>query len=741
MTCASCVARVERTLKKQPGVKAASVNLGTEKASIDYLPGAVSPQRLKAAIVDAGYVAIDLDTEKDSLERAQAREQADLRRDVMLGAALSVPLMFVAMLPMLSPSVMHAMHQVLPHRGWGFVQLALAAPVQLFVGARFYRQAFAELRHLSPGMNTLVMLGSSAAFGYSLLALLTPRIFPEGTAHLYFEASSVIITLVLLGKLLEARAKGRTSDALKKLFGLAPKTARVLRGESSVELAIDAVVPDDLIEVRPGERIPTDGVLTEGSSWVDESMITGEPLPVEKSVGGEVVAGTVNHRGAFVFRATRVGQDTVLSQIIRLVEQAQGGKPPIQRLADRIARIFVPLVIVAAALTFSIWWFFGPSPALSHAFVAAVSVLVIACPCAMGLATPTAIMVGTGKAAELGMLFREGAALETMARLDTIVLDKTGTLTKGHPELTHIAPYGVTETELLQLVAAAEDRSEHPLARAVVEAARTRGISFGRADSVQADPGFGVEAIVAGRRVAVGAERLMSKLGIDTELGRADAARFAVEGRSPIFAAFDGKLVATLAIADPLKEGSRAAVRELHALGLGVAMLSGDNGRTADAIAKEVGIERVLAEVLPGEKAAEIARLQAAGRRVAFVGDGINDAPALARADVGIAIGTGTDIAVEAGDVILMSGDLRGIASAIRLSRRTLSTIRLNFFWAYAYNVALIPLAAGALYPLFHLLLSPMLAAAAMSISSVFVVTNSLRLRRFVPTAPSAGTV
>jgi len=736
MTCASCVARVERALKKQPGVRSAVVNLSTEKASVAFDADLISRERLAAVIADAGYGVVDLDAEKDALAKAQEAEQAELRRDVLLGVGLSLPLVTLAMLPMVIPSLMEAMHRVMSHHAWGFVELALAAPVQLWVGRRFYRQGIAELSHKSPGMNTLVMLGSSAAFGYSLLALLAPGVFPAGTAHLYFEASATIITLVLLGKLLEARAKGRTSDALKKLLALEPKTARVLRDGESVELPIEAVVPGDLIQVRPGERVPTDGSVTEGSSFVDESMITGEPVPVEKTEGSAVVGGTINQSGAFVFRASKVGGDTVLAQIIQLVEQAQGSKPPIQRLADRIAAVFVPVVIGLATLTFLAWWFFGPSPALSFAFVAAVSVLVIACPCAMGLATPTAIMVGTGKAAELGMLFREGAALETMARLDTIVLDKTGTLTKGHPELTDVKSVGDADEQVLAWVAAAEDQSEHPLARALVAGAKARGLSLPRAESVKAEPGFGLTARVAEHELAIGAERLMLKLGVELGAAKDDADRFAAEGKTPVFAAVDGRLALVVAIADPLKEGSGAAVAELRALGLEVAMVSGDAERTARAIAAEVGIERVLAEVLPADKAAEVERLQKEGRHVGFVGDGINDAPALARADIGVAIGTGTDIAVEAGDVILMSGDLRGIANAVRLSRRTLRTIRLNFFWAYAYNVALIPLAAGALYPVLHLLLNPMIAAAAMSVSSVFVVTNSLRLRRFEPTGP-----
>ncbi len=772
MTCASCVARVERVLKKQPGVVDATVNLATEKASIEFSPEAVSVQRLKAAIEDAGYEPIDLQATPDAQDVAHEHEQEKLRRDLVFGAALSVPLVLLAMLPMLVPGLEQAMARIFPMPVWGAFELALATPVQFIVGKRFYRQGWAELSHRSPGMNTLVMMGSSAAYFYSVLALIAPGIFPAGTAHLYFEASAVIITLILFGKYLEAKAKGRTSEAIKKLMQLSAKTARVLRDGESVELPIDAVVPDDHIQVRPGERVPVDGVVLEGRSFVDESMITGEPVPVEKSADAEVVGGTINKSGAFVFRATRVGADTVLSQIIKMVEEAQSTKPPIQQLADRIAAVFVPIVIAAALLTFVVWLVVGPSPALSYAFVAAVSVLVIACPCAMGLATPTAIMVGTGKAAELGILFRQGAALETMARLDTVVLDKTGTLTKGRPELTDVHAFGPAgdserassearrvggpgavsprrrttvgaggrdidhlEDEILSLAAGAEDQSEHPIAQALVAGARSRGLDVPRADSFQAEAGYGLEARVNGRRVQVGADRYMEKIGVDAAQGREVADKLAADARTPIYVAVDGELAAVLGVADPLKQSSAEAVRELRALGFEVAMLTGDNKKTAEAIARQAGIERVLAEVLPDQKSKEVKRLQSEGQRVAFVGDGINDAPALAQADVGIAIGTGTDIAIEAGDVILMSGDLRGLVNAAKLSRRTLRTIRLNFFWAYAYNVALIPVAAGALYPLIRLLLNPMFAAAAMSVSSVFVVTNSLRLRRFSPRA------
>ena len=511
------------------------------------------------------------------------------------------------------------------------------------------------------------------------------------------------------------------------------KTARVLREGESREVPIEDVIPGDLVQVRPGERIPVDGAVTEGTSFVDESMISGEPVPVEKGLESEVVGGTVNGTGAFLMRATRVGADTVLAQIIRMVQDAQAGKPPIQRLADRIAGVFVPVVIGIAMLTFILWLVFGPSPSLNYAFVAAVSVLVIACPCAMGLATPTAIMVGTGRGAEMGVLFRRGAALETLAKVNVVALDKTGTLTKGRPELTDLTTFGYRDEEVLAWVAAAEEQSEHPLAQAVVEAARQRGLEWTRPDSFQAEPGYGLQAEIEGRRIQVGADRYMRKLGIDLtsagDLGR----KLAEAAKTPLYAAVDGELAAVLAVADSLKEGSVEAVRALQRSGIEVAMVTGDNTHTAQAVARQTGIDRVLAEVLPGQKAEEVKRLQTEGNRVAFVGDGINDAPALAQADVGLAIGSGTDIAIEAGDVVLMSGDLRSVVNAVALAKRTYRTIFGNFFWAYGYNVALIPLAAGLLYPWLGVLLSPMLAAAAMSVSSIFVVTNSLRLRRFEP--------
>ena len=736
MTCASCVARVERKLGKLAGVQAATVNLATERAGIDYLAAEVSPERIMAAIRDAGYEPVEIVERKDREAEAREAEQAGLRRDLRLALVFTLPVVLLAMGPMILPGLEAAMARLLPQKAWHWLELLLATPVQFIAGRRFYRQGWAELRHFSPGMNTLVMLGSSAAYFYSVLTVVAPAIFPAGTANRYFEASAVIITLILVGKYLEAQAKGRTSDAIRKLVRLQPETALVEREDGPIEVRVEDLVPGERIFVRPGDRVPVDGRVIEGTSYVDESMITGEPVPVSKRPGDEVVGGTVNGNGAFTFGATRVGADTVLARIIKMVEDAQASKPPIQQLADRIAGVFVPIVIVVALITFGVWLALGPAPALTYAFVASVSVLVIACPCAMGLATPTSIMVGTGKAAEMGTLFRRGTALEALARADIVVLDKTGTLTRGRPELTDVETIEADENETLALVAAAEQSSEHPISTAIVVAARQRGLSLSKPTSFRAEPGFGVEAEGAGHLVQVGADRYLARLGFDLTPFRDRALRLADAARTPIYAAVDGRLVAMMAVADPLKEGAAEAVSGMKRLGLAVAMVTGDHERTARAVAAEAGIDEVLAEVLPDGKVAEVKRLQQRGLRVVFVGDGINDAPALAQADVGVAIGTGTDIAIESGDVILMSGDPRAIVNATTLARRTLRTIGLNFFWAYAYNVALIPLAAGALFPLIGLMLNPMLAAAAMSVSSLFVVTNSLRLRSFVAPLP-----
>ncbi len=741
MSCAACVARVERIIKALPGVVEVTVNLTTESAAIAYLPETIDRERIVQAIRAAGYEPVepepdaagDAASQSDQTQLHQAETLAGLRRDLMLAAGFSLPLVFLSMAPMLLPGLDAALHELAPMVVWGWLQCLLATPVLLWAGRRFLVSGWTELRHLSPGMNSLVMLGSAAAYLYSLAALILPDRFPAGTANLYFEAAAVIVTLILLGRTLEATAKGRTSEAIRRLVHLQPPTARVVRTDGETEIPAAQVLPGDLLAVRPGERIPVDGILAEGGSHIDESMISGESLPVRKGIGDTVIGGTVNQTGAFRYRATRVGADMVLAQIVRLVEEAQAGKLPIQRVADRIAAVFVPLVMLAALITGLIWLWLGPAPVLSHAFVATVSVLLIACPCAMGLATPTAILVGTGRGAALGILFRRGAALETLARVDQVVLDKTGTLTEGRPALTDLHTFGTTDETALTLSAAVERHSEHPIGIAIVQAAQERGLMLPEVAELEAVPGFGIQAQIDGRLVAIGAGRFMDQLGVARAVAAEPAARLAEAGKSPVYLAVDGTLLAVLAVADPIKPGSPAAVARLHALGLEVTMLTGDGRRTAEAVARVAGIAQINAELLPADKSVAIQHMQAQGRRVAFVGDGINDAPALACADVGIAIGTGTEIAVEAGEVILMTGDLMGVADAIALAQRTLRTIRVNFFWAYAYNVALIPLAAGVFYPLTGWLLNPMLAAAAMSLSSLFVVTNSLRLRRFDP--------
>ena len=581
-------------------------------------------------------------------------------------------------------------------------------------------------------MNSLVSVGTAAAYGYSIVATFVPEVLPQGTANVYFEAAAVIVTLILLGRMLEARAKGRTSQAIKRLVGLQAKTARVQRNGETLEIPLDQVMTGDIVLVRPGEKIPVDGEVVEGASYVDESMITGEPVPVSKGVGAEVVGGTINKTGAFSFCVTKVGANTVLAQIIRLVEQAQGSKLPIQALVDKVTMWFVPAVMAAATLTFLVWLIFGPSPALTFALVNAVAVLIIACPCAMGLATPTSIMVGTGRGAELGVLFRKGEALQALRDVSVIALDKTGTLTKGRPELTDLVPAeGFGYNEVLALVAAVETRSEHPIAESIVTAAKQLNLTLAPIESFDATPGFGVSAKVAGRTVAVGADRFMTQLGLDVSSFLSTAQRLGEQGKSPLYAAIDGRLAGVIAVADPIRETTPEAINALHALGLKVAMITGDNAATAAAIAKQLGIDEVAAEVLPDGKVAALKKFRINGARVAFVGDGINDAPALAEADVGLAIGTGTDVAIEAADVVLMSGDLRGVTNAIALSQATIRNIKQNLFWAFAYNAVLIPVAAGALYPLNGTLLSPIFAAAAMALSSIFVLGNALRLKRF----------
>ena len=745
MSCASCVGRVEAALKKVEGVGSVSVNLATERA--DIVPaGQVDRQALIAAIEKAGYdvpaaatlatgPAVDVAPAID--EQLAARKEAErvaLRRDLALATLLALPVFVLEMGSHLIPGLHHLIAATIGLRASWLLQFALTTAVLAGPGRRFYRHGLPALLRGAPDMNSLVAVGTFAAYGYSVIATFAPGWLPAGTIHVYFEAAAVIVTLILLGRYLEAKARGRTSAAIQRLVGLQPRTARIRRNGRSQDIAIADVQPGDEIEVRPGERIPVDGEVIEGRSHVDESMITGESLPVDKTVGSAVVGGTINQQGALVLRATAVGGATVLAQIIRLVEQAQGSKLPIQTLVDRVTMWFVPAVMVAATVTFIGWLVFGPSPALTFALVNAVAVLIIACPCAMGLATPTSIMVGTGRGAELGVLFRKGDALQRLRDARVVAVDKTGTLTEGRPALTDLvlAP-GFERATVLARIAAVEARSEHPIARAIVAAAEAEGLALPAIEDFTSVTGFGVRAQAGGERIEVGADRYLRELGLDPSAFAPTAEALAQEGKSPLYAAIGGRLAAVLAVADPVKATTPAAIAALHALGLKVAMITGDNHRTAQAIAGRLGIDEVVAEVLPGGKVEAVRRLRASHGTVAFVGDGINDAPALAEADVGIAIGTGTDVAIEAADVVLMSGNLQGVPTAIALSKATLGNIGQNLFWAFAYNTALIPVAAGLLYPAFGLLLSPMFAAGAMALSSVFVLANALRLRRFVP--------
>ena len=738
MTCASCVARVERALNKVPGVLDASANFATGKASVRYLPGVAEVRNLERAVEDAGYEVIR--EEEEPAEDAQQREYGELRRRFLVAVALTA-LILVGSLPMMlgfmSPVPM----------GWlNLGLLALATPVQFWAGWRFYEGAWGALKHGQANMNTLVAVGTSAAYLYSAAATLAPGLFASGRADVYFDTSALIITLILFGRLLEARARGRTNEAIKRLAGLRAKTARVVRGGEEVDVPVEDVEVGDVVVVRPGEKVPVDGRVVSGESAVDEAMITGEPMPVHKRAGDEVIGATINKTGSFRFEATGVGEEMALSRIMRMVEEAQGSKAPIQRLADRVSGVFVPVVMALAAITFLVWLFFGPEPAFTLALLNFVAVLIIACPCAMGLATPTSIMVSTGRGAERGILVKGGEALESAHKLTTVVLDKTGTLTKGEPELTDVvATNGLSERELLRLVASAESGSEHPLGEAMVRGAWERGIELAETRGFDAPTGRGVRAEIEGRSVLVGNRNFMQEAGVSEDGLSVRFGELSAAGKTPVFVAVDGEPAGLVAVADAVREESTEAVDVLRGMGLEVVMLTGDNARTANAVARELGIDRVLAEVLPEGKEGEVRELQAEGRVVAMVGDGINDAPALARADVGVAIGTGTDVAMEAADLTLVSGDVRGVARAIRLSKATIRNIRQNLFWAFAYNVLLIPVAAGVLYPFFaggtvpellrpffgeYGFLNPVLAAAAMALSSVTVLGNALRLRR-----------
>ena len=740
MSCASCVGRIERALKAVPGVTDAAVNLATGRASVHHVRGAVDAEDLVSTVRATGYEARRVGADDSHERAADARDAERVRagRRVLLSAALALPVIVLEMGSHFVPAIRDLVTATIGMQGSWLIQFALVTAILFGPGLVFFGKGFPALLRAAPDMNSLVALGAGSAWAYSAVATFAPAVLPAGTVNVYYEAAAVIVTLILLGRYLEERAKGRTSEAIKRLVGLQARTARIVRDGREIDVALDEVRAGDIVLVRPGEKIPVDGDVLEGSSYVDESMITGEPVPVSKGEGDSVVGGTINKTGSFSFRVTKVGGDTVLAQIIRMVETAQGAKLPIQALVDRVTLWFVPIIMGVAAVTFLVWLAFGPAPALSFALVNAVAVLIIACPCAMGLATPTSIMVGTGRAAEMGVLFRKGDALQTLRDAQVVALDKTGTLTLGRPELTDLVVRdGFDEEDVLRLVAAVESRSEHPIGEAIVAAAGRRNLALEPVSGFEATPGFGIEGMVAGRKVAVGSDRFMARLGADVSEFASAARRLGEEGKSPLYAAIDGKLAAVIAVADPVKATTPQAIKALHDLGLTVAMITGDNRATAEAIGRKLGIDEVIAEVLPGGKVEAIQRLrqdgEERGRGVVFVGDGINDAPALAEADVGIAIGTGTDIAIEAADVVLMSGDLRGVVNALALSKATLRNVKQNLFWAFAYNVSLIPVAAGVLYPAFGILLSPVLAAGAMALSSVFVVTNALRLRRFRP--------
>ena len=747
MSCAACVRRVEKALVGVAGVREASVNLATEKATMVFDPAHAGLEAMKQAVEEAGYGLVEPEVApaEDGIELASdpVRRNAVSTRRLRAKAMFAVPLAGVILLL----SVAGAIPAIGDFAGRGFLIWLLATPVQFWAGWQFYAGAWSAIRHLNANMHTLIAVGTSAAYLYSVGVLLFPGFFAAvGGGGLYFDTAAVIIALILVGRYLEARARSQTSAAIQRLVGLQPRTARIVRADREVDIPVGEVAAGDLVLVRPGERIPVDGEVIEGSSAVDESMITGESMPVDKGPGSQVTGATINTSGSFKFHATRVGSETVLAGIISLVEEAQGSKAPVQRLADVIAGYFVPAVFAIAAVTFVLWILLGPEPSFDIALLNFIAVLIIACPCALGLATPTAIMVGTGKGAEAGILIRNAEALENAHRLDTVVMDKTGTLTVGKPTMKGLVTANrESADEVLRLAASAERGSEHPLAQAVVDAARERGLVLAEPVDFQALPGQGVSALVEGKRVLLGNEGLMTQRGVEVEMLAKEAGKLAGVGLTAVFVALDGRLAGFIGLGDSMKEGAEEAIARLSRMGLRVVMLTGDNRRVAKTIGLELRVDKVVAEVLPDQKANEVNRLQREGHFVGMVGDGINDAPALAQADVGIAMGSGTDVAIETADVTLMSGDPRGVSAAIELSKRTMRTIKQNLFWAFAYNVALIPVAAGVLYAVFgqsgvpgwlqpvlgdNGFLNPMLAALAMAASSVTVVSNSLRLRR-----------
>jgi Cu+-exporting ATPase len=727
MSCAGCVATVENALKNTPGVAEASVNFAEHTASVR---GDVDSERLVQAVKDAGYGASELRGAEDEAEKEAAEfvHYRKLLRESAVAGAVGAPLFIAGLL-----GVMPGMESVSHRLFWAAVGAA-SLFVLWYSGRHFYIGAWKAFRAHNANMDTLIALGTGTAWVYSVLITAFPTVVPELARHAYFEAAVIIIALINFGSALEMRARGKTSEAIKRLIGLQPKTARVIRDGVESDVPIEDVGLDETLRVRPGEKIPVDGKIIDGHSSVDESMLTGEPLPVEKTVGDEVVGGTINKSGSFLFQATRIGKDTALARIIDMVRQAQNSKPAIGRLADRIASVFVPSVLIIATITFAVWANFGPEPRLSFMIVATMTVLIIACPCALGLATPISVIVGVGKAAEFGVLIRNGEALQTAGRLNTVVLDKTGTITEGHPTVTELVPAtGWADEDLLRVAASVEAGSEHPLAEAIVESARNKGVALADASGFEAIAGHGVKAMVEGRRVLFGNSKLMEREGVDLGALPQRAAELAARAQTPMYLAVDGKAAGIVAVADPVKEDSKAAIERLHGLGIKVVMLTGDNRSTAEAVAKQVGVDEVLAEVLPEDKANKVAEVQTGGGIVGMVGDGINDAPALARADVGFAIGTGTDVAIESADVTLMRGSLHGVPDAIGVSRATVRNIKENLFGAFVYNSLGIPIAAGILYPVFGILLNPIIAGAAMAMSSVTVVSNANRLRWYRP--------
>lgn len=734
MTCASCVAHVERALAKVDGVQSVSVNLATRRAHVSLsraVPGEALIEKVEGAGYGAQLVQDASAPDTAAANEKQEQERLKLKRQFLFSLIFTLPVFVLEMGSHMLPAFHHWLVANLGEWNW-IIQAVLTTVVMFGPGRVFYQKGLPALARLAPDMNSLVALGSLAAWLYSLAATFTSHLLPAGTVNVYYEAAAVIVTLILLGRLMEANARGRTSDAIARLVKLQPQIATRIKEGKPEQIDIAHIQPGELLLVRPGERIPVDGDIVEGSSFVDESMMTGEPIPVKKIIGSEVIGGTLNTTGSITYKVTRTGKDTFLARIIELVENAQSGKLPIQALVDKITAWFVPVVILISLLTFAVWFFVGPEPSLSYALVNAVAVLIIACPCAMGLATPTSIMVGTGRAAAMGLLFRRGSALQSLAEIKTIAFDKTGTLTLGKPQLTdfEVAP-GFDERELLSLALTAEQRSEHPIASALIEAAHQRNITGGELEMFEAISGSGIRAQVSGRSILIGADRLLAQQNIDLQRFKPTATQLASEGKTPIFMAVDNQIAAVMALADTLKPSAVAALTALHQLGFNIAMITGDNQRTADAIAKTLNIDTVIAEVLPEQKVSAVKQLRADHGRIAFVGDGINDAPALAEADLGLAIGTGTDVAIESADLVLVSGELQGVPKSIALARATMRNIKQNLFWAFAYNAALIPLAAGIAYPLWGILLSPMLAAGAMALSSVFVVTNALRLRRW----------